>query len=110
MRVTKNQYNYFPNDAAREEHRVYEKTYGAKADLSPITSFFKNKYILNIDGTVAAYRFGTTLSGNSVNFKQESNYFEHFYKGLQPWVHYVPVARDLSDVVEKVWWKNVVCR
>ena len=29
---------------------------------------------------------------------------EHFYIHLKPWVHYVPVRYDLSDVVEKFNW------
>lgn len=36
--------------------------------------------------------------------KQESPFYEHFYKELKPNVHYVPFKRDLSDLVEKVKW------
>ena len=31
-------------------------------------------------------------------------YFEHFYSDLKPWVHYVPVKADLSDLIEKIRW------
>lgn len=37
-------------------------------------------------------------------FKQDSEYYEFFYNELQPNVHYIPVKRDLSDLVEKVKW------
>ena len=37
-------------------------------------------------------------------FKQDSKYYEHFYHQLQPWVHYIPLQRYLSDVVEQVEW------
>ena len=37
-------------------------------------------------------------------FKQDSDYYEYFYRELEPWVHYVPLKRDISDVVEKVTW------
>ncbi len=37
-------------------------------------------------------------------FKQDSDYYEYFYRDLQPWVHYVPLERDVSDVVEKLEW------
>eukprot|EP01127_Copromyxa_protea_P020493 TRINITY_DN6873_c0_g1_i2.p1 TRINITY_DN6873_c0_g1~~TRINITY_DN6873_c0_g1_i2.p1 ORF type:complete len:380 (+),score=65.91 TRINITY_DN6873_c0_g1_i2:571-1710(+) len=66
--------------------------------------FWKYKYILSMDGTVAAYRLGALLAGNSVIFKQESPYFEHYYHLLEPFVHYIPVARDLSDLEERVLW------
>eukprot|EP00056_Hartaetosiga_gracilis_P010463 m.154581 g.154581 ORF g.154581 m.154581 type:complete len:373 (+) comp13318_c0_seq2:86-1204(+) len=102
IRVTKNQFNYFPDEQAKVDHRNFEKKYGPKANLQPISSFFKYKYLLSIDGTVAAYRLGTLLAGNSVIFKQESDYYEHFYNGMKPFVHYVPINRNLSDLLEKV--------
>lgn len=57
-----------------------------------------------MDGTVAAYRFPYLLAGDSVVFKQNSNYYEHFYADLKPFVHYVPFKKDLSDLVEKINW------
>ncbi|KAF7997596.1 hypothetical protein HCN44_006167 [Aphidius gifuensis] len=66
--------------------------------------FFKYKYQLNIDGTVAAYRFPYLLAGDSLVFKQESGYHEFFYDQVKPYEHYVPVKHDLSDLVEKINW------
>ena len=62
------------------------------------------KYQLNLDGTVAAYRLPYLLAGGSLVLKQDSDYYEHFYRHLQPWVHYVPLERDVSDVVERLEW------
>ena len=62
------------------------------------------KYQLNIDGTVAAYRFPYLLAGGSLVLKQDSAYYEHFYHQLEPWVHYVPVERDIGDLVERLEW------
>lgn len=59
---------------------------------------------MNMDGTVAAYRFPYLLVSDSLIFKQDSSYYEHFYKDLKEWKHFVPVERDLSDLVEKVKW------
>ena len=55
-----------------------------------------------MDGTVAAYRFPYLLAGNSVVLKQESPYYEHFYIDLKPWVHYVPIQRNLQDVEDVI--------
>ncbi|CAH1778700.1 unnamed protein product [Owenia fusiformis] len=66
--------------------------------------FFKRKYQINIDGTVAAYRMPYLLAGNSVVLKQDSEYYEHFYKALKPYVHYIPIKADLSDLVEQIQW------
>jgi hypothetical protein len=65
---------------------------------------FQYKYQLNIDGTVAAYRFPYLLAGNSAVFKQDSIYYEHFYKDLKPFVHYIPCKKDLSDLLDKLQW------
>lgn len=67
-------------------------------------SLFQYKYQINIDGTVAAYRFPYLLAGDSLVFKQNSKYYEYFYKELEPWKHYVPFRSDLSDLVERIRW------
>ena len=66
--------------------------------------FFQYKYQLNIDGTVAAYRFPYLMLGDALVMKQESEYYEHFYRQLEPNKHYMPLKHDLSDVPEKVRW------
>ena len=44
------------------------------------------------------------MGGRSVILKQDSPYYEHFYKDLKPYEHYIPVKRDLSDLEEKIIW------
>lgn len=78
--------------------------YGPKASHISFFDFFRYKYQINIDGTVAAYRFPYLLAGDSLVLKQDSDYYEHFYGQLQPMVHYVPFKPDLSDLVEKLEW------
>jgi hypothetical protein len=39
-----------------------------------------------------------------VVLKQDSNLVEHYYGLLQPWEHYVPVARNFSDLESKIEW------
>lgn len=53
---------------------------------------------------MAAYRFPYLLAGGSLVFKQDSRYYEFFYKKLTPGEHYVPIKGDLSDLVEKIKW------
>ncbi|XP_072899756.1 protein O-glucosyltransferase 3 isoform X1 [Hemitrygon akajei] len=83
--------------------REEEKALG-KAQLISFFDFFKYKYQVNVDGTVAAYRFPYLMLGDSLVLKQDSKYYEHFYKSLKPWIHYIPVKRDLSDLIEKIKW------
>ncbi|XP_050399295.1 protein O-glucosyltransferase 2 [Patella vulgata] len=86
---------FFPKD---------EGKYGKIVKAISFFDFFKYKYQINIDGTVAAYRLPYLLTGSSVVFKQDSPYYEHFYHQLKPNVHYVPFKRDLSDLLEKIRW------
>lgn len=78
--------------------------YGPRQNHTSFFNFFDYKYQLNIDGTVAAYRFPYLLAGDSLVFKQDSKYHEFFYKQIKPYEHYVPVKSDLSDLVEKIRW------
>lgn len=84
--------------------RDEEEKYGPKVAHISFLEFFEYKYQINIDGTVAAYRLPYLLAGNSLVFKQESQFYEHFYKKLIPEKHYIPFKRDLSDLVEKIEW------
>ncbi|KAF7709241.1 protein O-glucosyltransferase 2 [Silurus meridionalis] len=81
-----------------------ESLYGPLVKHVSFFDFFKYKYQINVDGTVAAYRMPYLLAGDSVVLKQDSTYYEHFYSQLQPWVHYIPIKADLSDVLEKIQW------
>ncbi|XP_029908675.1 protein O-glucosyltransferase 3 [Myripristis murdjan] len=83
--------------------RDREKDVG-KASLVGFFDFFKYKYQVNVDGTVAAYRFPYLMLGNSLVLKQDSPYYEYFYSHMKPGVHYVPVKRSLSDLMEKIRW------
>ncbi len=67
-------------------------------------SVFQYKYQINIDGTVAAYRFPFLLVSDAVIMKQDSVYYEHFYKDLQPYVHYVPFRTDLGNLLGRLNW------
>ncbi|ESN94970.1 hypothetical protein HELRODRAFT_114917 [Helobdella robusta] len=71
---------------------------------TPFFDFFKHKYQINMDGTVAAYRLSYLLAGGSLVFKQQSSYYEHFYNLLQPFVHYVPLSSDIEDLMERLQW------
>nr|XP_033331176.1 protein O-glucosyltransferase 2-like [Megalopta genalis] len=78
--------------------------YGPGQKHISLFNFFEYKYQLNIDGSVAAYRFPYLLAGDSLVLKQKSKYYEFFYNDLIPGKHYVPVESDLSNLVKKITW------
>lgn len=53
---------------------------------------------------MAAYRLPYLLAGDAAVFKQDSDYYEHFYAELERNVHYIPIKHDLSDLLEKIQW------
>jgi hypothetical protein len=62
------------------------------------------KYIVHIQGHVSAFRLSLELSMGSTILLVESDYSLWFMQLLKPFVHYVPVKRDLSDLIEKIKW------
>jgi hypothetical protein len=64
----------------------------------------KYKYILTLEGHVAAYRLSYELSSGSVVLLAQSKWRMWYYNLLKPYVHYVPVNQDLSNLVQIVEW------
>ncbi|XP_061678004.1 protein O-glucosyltransferase 3 isoform X1 [Syngnathoides biaculeatus] len=83
--------------------RDREKHVG-KVPLVGFFDFFQYKYQVNVDGTVAAYRFPYLMLGNSLVLKQDSHFYEHFYSSLKAGTHYVPFKRNLLNLLEKIQW------
>ena len=65
------------------------------------------KYIIHIDGHVSAFRLSSEFSMNSVLLIVESDWKIWYSDLLKPYEHYVPVKKDLSDIIDQVkWCKN----
>ncbi|GMS98476.1 hypothetical protein PENTCL1PPCAC_20651, partial [Pristionchus entomophagus] len=65
-----------------------------------MADFFKHRFIISVDGTVAAYRLPYLLAGDSLVLKSDSKHYEHFYSRLVPYNHFVPF--DKNNVVETI--------
>lgn len=72
--------------------------YGPRVPHTSFYEFFKYKYLINLDGTVAAYRLPNLMAGNSLIIKQSSKYYEHFYHLLRDHEHFISVNEDLSNL------------
>jgi hypothetical protein len=73
-------------------------------DPIPFVQMSKYKYILNIDGSVTAFRLSAELAFGSVILKVDSKYKIWYLHLLEPWIHYIPIKSDLSDLKEKIEW------
>jgi hypothetical protein len=67
----------------------------------PMYLFQLYRAILDVDGMSWSGRFGSLLCMSSVVLKVEPAHVDYFYPELRPWVHYIPVRSDLSDLVAK---------
>lgn len=67
--------------------------------------FLACKYLPLVDGCCcAAPAFQWRLFSKCLTLKQESEEIQWFYGALQPYVHYVPIQNDLSNLIEQIQW------
>jgi hypothetical protein len=62
------------------------------------------KYILHIDGNVNAYRLLSILATGSLILRVKSSYTSWADSLLKPGMHYIEIASNLSNLLEKVEW------
>ncbi len=73
--------------------------------VAPIRDQIQYKMILDIDGWSATWSATVwKLYSGSVLLKVTSKWKQWFHHKLEPWVHYVPVANDFSDLNDKIEW------
>jgi glycosyl transferase family 90 len=94
--------------AARDHDGVLrahlQQHFGGLAPYIPEPEFVTYKYLISLDGAVAAWRRVPTIlaSGSVLLLQHEWNQF--FYPGLLPWIHYVPLRKDIADLLERYDW------
>lgn len=63
------------------------------------------KYHIMIDGLASSYSHsGWKFFTNSVVFMPDSPWMQWYHPALKPYIHYIPVKEDLSDLIEKLQW------
>jgi hypothetical protein len=76
-------------------------------DIVPVRNLNRYKYHIDIDGRSSSWPglFQKLLSGSPIlKVTSAGGYRQWYYDRLNPWQHYVPVATDMSDLVEKAEW------
>lgn len=77
---------------------------GCELEHFPEEEHLKYKYLVSIDGNAAAWkRVPWIMLSNSVLFLQHK-FVQYFYPAMKPWVHYVPLKDDISDIFDKFCW------
>jgi len=83
------------------------KGLGYLKQFVPINLANQYKYLIDIDGNSNAWSalFQKLLSGSVVlKVASPQNFRQWYYDELIPWVNFVPIEVDMSDLVEKVDW------
>ncbi len=75
-----------------------------KANRLSLQEQSQYKYILNLEGHVAAYRLSYEMSSGSVILLADSKWKMWYHHLIKPYVHYVPVKEDLSDLFSQIEW------
>ena len=76
-------------------------------DFVPVHNLNRYRAHIDIDGRTNSWPgfFQKLLSGSPVLKVQSARrYRQWYYDRLRPWEHYVPVASDLTDLVDKAIW------
>jgi len=85
-------------DALRQR---LEWWFGGVAPAIPAADFTAYKYLISIDGVAASWKRVATILWTGSVLLMQHRWRQFFYPGLVAWEHYVPIADDLSDVMDR---------
>lgn len=88
---------YTKNQAWKSEKDTLGKP---PAKEVPLADHCKYKYLFNFRGVAASFRLKHLFLCGSLVFHVGDEWLEFFYPQLKPWVHYIPVRQDLSNLRE----------
>ena len=91
-----------PEEEALIRDRVARE--GLLKPFVPMTEMARHRFILDIDGNSNSWNFMQKLRLGCCVLRVESDWRQWFSDRLIAWEHYVPVATDLSDLVERAEW------
>jgi len=97
-------YNLYGSEPVTALRLHLEQMFGRPAPELPAEGFVSYKYLVSLDGAVAAWRRVPTILASGSVLLLHHRWKQFFYPALKPWVHYVPLQNDLSDLIERYYW------
>ncbi|XP_040190085.1 protein O-glucosyltransferase 1 [Rana temporaria] len=88
---------YTKNQAWRSEKDTLGRPPAKEVPLVDHCAF---KYLFNFRGVAASFRLKHLFLCGSLVFHVGDAWQEFFYHRLEPWVHYIPVSQDLTELRE----------
>jgi EGF-domain serine glucosyl/xylosyltransferase len=93
------------NQTGRDLRRVIEGLFSKNSASVKAIDHLRYKYLLSLDGNSATgTRVPWIMLSNSILIKQDSQKIEWFYPALKPYVHYIPIKEDLTDIFMQLQW------
>lgn len=91
---------------AHQEQLIHDRLVaeGLLKPFLPMADMTRYRYILDVDGNSNSWNFMLKLRLGGCVLRVESDWQQWFSPRLLPWVHYVPIAKDLSDAESRVAW------
>jgi hypothetical protein len=78
---------------------------GFVGEYIPLNKHAKYRYLMDVDGHCAATpRLPALLSSNSVVFKHMTRSQLWFYGKIKPYIHFIPIHEDLSNLLQQLAW------
>ena len=72
-----------------------------KNEYVPPEDWIERRGIFDVDGDVHAWGLLWRLGSGSVVFKVDTPYCNEHLQRMKPWVHYVPIALNMTDLEER---------
>ena len=91
-------------DAAKLGKMLDDLYNGEKFNFLGYQDQNKYKYIVSLDGNGAAWTRPLYISFSSSLLLYQTDYVQWFQPALQQDIHYLPVERDLSNLLEQINW------
>ncbi|MEK6733898.1 MAG: glycosyl transferase family 90 [Pseudomonadota bacterium] len=96
---------YSPQVTGEDLMKFFKSLFGKDKIKVSEENHLKYKYLLSLDGNAATgTRIPWIMYSNSVLVKQESQKIQWYYTALKPYVNYVPLKHDLTDIFEQINW------
>jgi len=91
-------------DWQRNKFKILEKQ--TSTIFISLPEHCRYKYLIDIQGVGYSARTKILLFSGRPLFLVDRRWHEYFYKDIEPFVHYIPVREDLSDLIEKLDWAD----
>jgi hypothetical protein len=98
-------YNAFKDDTSRFEiHVVDTSKKDYMLNIVPMYEQLDYKYLIDLQGNGYSGRLKYLLHSGRLLFIQERKWKSYYHFKLKPFVHYIPVKEDFSDLYDQLNW------